>query len=719
MSKTTNSSRRDFLRTSAVAGGGLILGFYLPAGRARAASEESASAAFAPNAFLRIGTDGSVTIIVNKSEMGQGVFTSLPMLIAEELDADWSKIRVEAAPVDPAYNHTVFGMQITGGSTSVSSSWTQFRNAGATAKAMLLAAAANQWQVKASECHADNGFVIHGSSKRRLSYGSLAGAAGQLKPPKDAPLKDPKDFKLIGKRIKRLDTHDKTNGKAVFGIDVKLPGLLTAVLLRPPVFGARVKTMDASKARASKGVRDVVQLDSGIAVVADGFWTAAQGRDALKVEWDEGPLERFDTKSQTEQYAALARTPGMVAKRAGDAENGLERSAKRLEAVYDVPYLAHATMEPMNCTAVVGADQCEVWTGSQMQTVDRLVAAQAAGLKPEQVKLHTMLLGGGFGRRAMPDCHVVREAVLVAKAVRAPVKVVWTREDDMRGGYYRPRYLHTFAAGLDTEGKPLAWHHRIVGQSIMAGTPFEGYLVRDGIDGSSVEGATDLPYSIPNLKVELHSPRIGIPVLWWRSVGSSHTAFVTEAFLDEVAAAAGKDPYQYRRELLSAQPRHRAVLDLAAQKAGWGTPLAAGRGRGIAVHHSFDSYVAQVAEVSVAKDGGVKVHRVVCAIDCGTVVNPDIVEAQMESAIVFGLSAALHGEITFKNGQVEQSNFHDYPVLTMSETPKMEVHIVSSNEPPTGVGEPGVPPVAPAVTNAIFAATGKRVRKLPIRMDQA
>ena len=719
MNEILNLSRRTFLKTSALAGGGLVLGVYLPQLGNPAAAAPQKSAIFAPNAFIRIGTDDSVTVIANHSEMGQGVYTALPMLVAEELDADWSKIRVEAAPVDAVYNHTQFGIQMTGGSTSTWSEWERLRKAGATARAMLIAAAAQTWKVDPASCRTQNGQVIEPSTGRRLSYGRLAEKASRMTPPQSVTLKDPKDFKLVGKPTKRLDTPEKTNGKGIFGIDVKVPGMLVAVVARPPVFGGKVQRVNASKAKAVSGVRHVLEINRGVAVVADGFWSAKLGREALEIVWDEGQLAGLDSRTQREHYAALAKQPGGVAKKEGDVAAAMGLAAKKIEAVYELPYLSHATMEPMNCVADVRPDGCDVWTGTQFQTVDRGGAAQAAGLKPEQVKVHTTLLGGGFGRRAVFDSHFVREAVQVSKAVKAPVKVIWTREDDIHGGYYRPACYHSIAAGLDAAGNPVAWQHRIVCQSFMIGTPFESAMVKNGVDGTAVEGAADLPYEIPNLLVDWQQAPGGVPVHFWRSVGHSHTAFVVESFLDELSHAAGKDPYEFRRALLGKHPRHRKVLELAAEKAGWEKPLPQGRGRGLAVHESFGSFVAQVAEASVSKEGKVRVHRVVCAIDCGPTVNPDTIRAQMEGGIVFGLTAALYGEITFEKGRVKQRNFHDYPMLRINEMPEVEVHIVPSTEKMGGVGETAVPPIAPAVTNAIFAATEKRIRKLPVRMSEA
>ncbi len=714
--------RRSFLKVSAAAGGGLLISLYLPefaaateAGKSAGVPQPGMAALpFAPNAFVRIGTDESVTVIINKSEMGQGVYTSLPMLLAEELEADWSKIKVESAPVDAAYNHPSFGIQMTGGSTSTASEWERFRKAGATARVMLIAAAAQSWQVDAQSCYAANGYVIHAPSRRRVSFGSLADAAAKIPPPKDVKLKDPADFKLIGKATRRLDAPAKVNGTAQFGIDVKIPGMLTAVIARSPVFGGKVATVNAEAAKAVPGVRNVVQVPSGVAVIADGFWPAKLGRDKLDIKWDEGRNANLSTRGMREQYASLAKRPGKVARKVGDPARALAGAAKIITAEYEVPYLAHAMMEPLNCVVDLRAGSCEIWTGTQFQTVDRMAAAAVAGLKPEQVQIHTTLLGGGFGRRANPASDFVIEAVQVAKAAQVPVKVIWTREDDIRGGWYRPMWYDRMSAGVDASGNPSAWTHTIVGQSIMEGTAFEAFGIKDGIDAASVEGAADLLYGIPNLQVDLHTPKIGVPVMWWRSVGHSHNGFAVEAFFDEVAHEGGKDPFELRRSLLAGQPRMRGVLELVAEKGNWSKPLPAGRGRGIATHFSFDSYVAQVAEVSVDKEGKVRVHRVVCAVDCGRVVNPDTVKAQMEGGIIFGLTAALKGEITLDRGRVQQRNFHDYPMLRINEAPEIEVHIVPSTENPTGVGEPGVPPVAPAVANAIFAATGKRVRKLPI-----
>jgi isoquinoline 1-oxidoreductase beta subunit len=536
--------------------------------------------------------------------------------------------------------------------------------------------------------------------------------------PKEVKLKDPSAFTIIGKPTPRLDTRPKVDGKAVFGADVSIPGMLVALVARPPVFGAKAKSFAGEKAKAVPGVKGVVLIDSGVAVVADTFWTAKRGRDALQVEWDEGALTSLSTDGLRKQYADLARSPGLSARKEGDPEKILSSSDKRLTAEYEVPYLAHAAMEPLNCTVDLREGRCEVWAGTQFQTVDRGAIAKTVGLKPEEVFIHTTFLGGGFGRRANPHSDFMVEAAQVAKAIGKPVKVFWTREDDTKGGYYRPFWYDRISGSVDAKGKIDSWHHTIVGQSIMQGTIMEPHMVIKGIDATSVEGAKDMPYDVPNVYVGLHSPVIGVPVQWWRSVGHSHTAFVVEGFMDELAYAARVDPYEFRRQHLTRQPRLLGVLDLAAKKAGWGSPVAKGRGRGIAVAKSFKSFVAEVAEVSVEKSGEVRVHKVVCAVDCGRAVNPSTIEAQMESGIVYGLSAALYGEITLRNGKVEQANFNDYPVLRMDSMPVIEAHIAESTEHPTGTGEPGVPPIAPAVANAIFAATGKRVRRLPIDPEQ-
>ncbi|HVR22085.1 MAG TPA: xanthine dehydrogenase family protein molybdopterin-binding subunit [Candidatus Polarisedimenticolia bacterium] len=715
--------RRDFLKISVAASGGLLIGFRFPGisalASAQSSPEQHASATtFMPNAFVRIGTDERITVIVNHSEMGQGVYTSLPMLLADELDADWSKVGFEAAPVDPKYNHPAFGIQMTGGSSSVYSGLQQFREAGAAARALLIAAAAQQWNVDAAACLTESGAVFN-KKGQKLTYGHLATAAAKLPPPEHVQLKDPKTFKLIGKPIKRLDTPEKLNGEAVFGIDVKLPGMLTAVITRPPIFGATMKSFDDSRARSMPGVKKIVAIPAGVAVIADTFWQAKTARDALRVEWDEGSMQNFNTTEMMHQFRERAKSPGTRVRKDGDATAALASAAKKIEAVYEVPYLSHLMMEPLNCAVDLRGDSCEVWTGSQFQTIDRANAAKIAGLPPEKVQLHTTFLGGGFGRRANPQSDFVVEAVHVAKAAGVPVKVIWTREEDMAGGWYRPAFLHAIEGGIDASGNAVSWRSRLVGQSIMAGTLFAAVMMKGkDYDPASVEGVDDLPYEIPNLTVESHQAEIKVPVQWLRSVGHSHTAFATECFVDELAGLAQKDPYEFRRALLQKHPRHLGVLDLAAQKAGWGKPLPKGMGRGIAVHFAFESYSAHVAEVSV-EDGNVRVHRMVCAIDCGQYVNPGIIAAQTEGGAIFGASAALFQELTFENGRLRQTNFNTFPVMRMNECPQIETHIVDNHEKSGGIGEPGVPCAAPAIANAIFAATGKRIRKLPIRLSEA
>jgi isoquinoline 1-oxidoreductase beta subunit len=707
----TTVNRRQFLKSSAALGGALVIGFWLPEKGGRAFAQPQVQRTSPPNAFLRVDKDGTCTVFVKHLEFGQGVTTSLPMLVAEELECDWTKVRYALAPANPVYAHTAFGMQMTGGSSSVWNSWDQLRTVGAQARTMLMQAAADQWKVKLADVRADKGFVI-GPGGKKFSYGQLAEAANKLPVPEKVDLKPAKDFKLIGKPTRRIDSLEKVNGKAVFGMDVKVPDLHVAVVLHPPVFGAKVKSFNADKVKNVPGVTHVVELASGVAVVAKNFWSAKVGRDELTVDWDLGPNAQLSTEGLRKQFGELARTAGKNAKKAGDAA-AIAAAPKKIVAEYEVPFLAHAAMEPLNCTIAMQGDGAEIWVGSQFQGVDQPAAAKALGLDPAKVKLNTVLAGGGFGRRANPTSDYVVEACEIAKKVKVPVKVVWTREDDIKGGYYRPMYVHRVQAGIDAAGKLTGWQHVIVGPSIVGGTPFEAMMVKDGIDPTSVEGVGDMPYEIPNLDVSLHTVSTGVPVLWWRSVGHSHTGFVVETMIDEAAKAAGKDPVEFRRAMLSKHPRVLKVLDLAASKAGWGTALPQGRARGIAVVESFGSVCAQVAEVSLV-GGAPKVHRVVAAFDCGLVVNPLTVEAQVQSAIAFGLSAALYGKITLKDGRVEQSNFHDYPVLRMSEMPKVEVHLVTGGDKPTGVGEPGTPPIAPAVANALFALTGKMARVLPL-----
>ncbi|MDI9238472.1 xanthine dehydrogenase family protein molybdopterin-binding subunit [Lysobacter sp. LF1] len=723
MNAPIQTSRRQFLKATATVGAGLVVAFVVPGARRFAYAAPEAAAAvttgLVPNAFLRVGPDDRVSVLIAHSEMGQGVWTTLAMLVADELDADWTTVQVEHAPAAPAYAHTAFGMQMTGGSSSTWSEFERYRQAGATARALLVAAAAQKFGVPVAQVRTEKGFAIAGEQRAR--YGELADAAAKLPAPTKVALKDPKQWTLIGQPTRRLDTPEKISGRAQFGMDVQFDGLLTAVVARAPVFGGTVKSFDATAAKAIPGVRNVVEVPTGVAVVADHYWAAKLGRDALKVEWDLGPNAALDTTAMREQFRTLAVTDGTVAAQAGDAKGALGKAARTLEAEYNVPYLAHAPMEPLNCTVKLSPDACEIWTGTQFQTLDQQVAAKITGLAPEQVHIHTTFLGGGFGRRATPTSDFVSEAVQVAKAAGAPVKTVWSREDDIRGGYYRPMYLQQARIGMDAQGKPVAWHHVLVGQSILAGSPFEAAMVKNGIDSTSVEGVADSPYfkEIANHRVELHSPRTGIPVLWWRSVGHSYNAFVMESLIDELAHAAKQDPIAYRRTLLQNHPRHLAALNLAAEKAGWGSPLPQGQARGVAVHESFGSFIAQVAEVSLDRQAAtgptIRVHRVVCAIDCGLAVNPEGVRAQMESGIAFGLGAALHSALSFKDGRVQESNYHDYRVLRLDEMPRVEVHIVPSTEKMGGAGEPGTPPIAPAVANALFALTGERLRELPLR----
>ncbi|MFG6177684.1 molybdopterin cofactor-binding domain-containing protein [Halomonas sp. THAF12] len=728
---TVNVSRRGFMKGSA----GLALGLYMAPllgskGSARAAGDNGE---FAPNAFVRVTPEGEVVVIAKHIEMGQGTYTGLATLVAEELDADWQRVRVEGAPADTQrYQNLMFGIQGTGGSTSIANSFEQMRKAGATARAMLVAAAAERLDVPANSLSVSQSKVVHEGSGRELGFGELAEAAADLPVPDEVTLKSPEQFTLIGKqRLMRQDSPAKTDGSARFTQDVQLDGMLIAVPAHPPRFGSRLASVDDAEALKVPGVVASVRFPSPtrggdlVAVLASNTWAAIQGRDALTLEWDDSDAFTMGSEALEADYRERAGKPGETVTDRGDAASALEAADQVIEADYVVPYLAHAAMEPLNCVVELGDDRCAIHNGEQWQTMDQQQVAQLLGLSPEKVIIHQLYAGGSFGRRANPISDYVLEAVAIAKAARdqgndAPVKMVWTREDDTRGGHYRPFNYHRARLALDADGNLTAWHQRLVGQSIMTGTPMESMMVKDGIDPTSVEGAADLAYAVPALNVELHTPKdIGVPVQWWRSVGHTHTAFSTESLIDEAAVAAGQDPYQYRRERLGENPRWRGVLDLAAEKAGWSTPLEAGadgvkRGRGIAVHESFSSYVAQVAEVSVDGDGKLKVDRVVCAVDCGVAVNPDMIRAQMEGGIGFALAAALHSELTLEDGQVKQSNFHDFQVLRLNEMPEIEVHIVPSAEAPTGVGEPGVPPLAPAVTNAIHAATGQRLRRLPI-----
>lgn len=728
-------TRRRVLQGAAALGAGLVVGFrWTPRSRTARAADPEGDAVFAPNAFVRVAPDGTVTILSKHIEFGQGTYTGLATIVADEMDADWSKVRVEAAPADAElYANLAFGIQGTGGSTAMANSWMQMRQAGATARALLVAAAAERWGVPAGEIEVKEGTVRHRG--RSAGFGELVEAAAQLEPPAEVGLKDPSDFTLIGTDPKRLDVAAKTQATAVFTQDFTRPGMLTALVARPPRFGGKVARFDATAAREVPGVAAVVEVPTGVAVLAKGFWAAKKGRDALEIQWDDSAAETRGSAELLAEYRGKLGEPGLPARREGDAAAALEQAAADghtvVEADFEFPYLAHAPMETLDCVIERGeTDQgeagCTAWAGSQLQTVDQGTIAGILGLEPRQVTLHTLLGGGSFGRRATPNADVAAEAAHVAKALdgtdldpTTPVKLVWTREDDIRGGRYRPLAVHRLRATLDGDGLPLVWEHRIVTQSILKGTPFEAALVQNGIDGTSVEGARGLPYAIPNLQVELHTTEVGVPVLWWRSVGHTHNGYATEVFLDQLAHAAGRDPVALRRELLAEHPRHLGVLNLAAEKAGWGEKLPEGRAHGVAVHESFGSYVAQVVEVSVRKgpDGlpWPEVHRVVCAVDCGVAINPGIIAAQMESGIGYGLGAALYNEIVLEEGRVRQSNFHDYRPLRIHDMPAVEVHVVPSADDPTGVGEPGVPPIAPAVANAYFQLTGRWLHRLPFR----
>ncbi len=709
-------SRRTFLTSSAVTGASLVIAFHIPRkAEALLLATGPKHPLPAPNAFLRISPDGLVTVQLSHSEMGQSIWTTLPMLLAEELECDWAKIRVETAPAAPAYFHTGFGMQMTGGSSSTWSEFDRYRTVGAMAREMLVRAAAARWKVDPKQLSVDNGFVVKGTE--RLSFGELAEAAQALTAPTAVTLKPSSQWKLIGKPTPRLDTPQKISGKAQFGIDIQFPGLRTAVVLRGPVFGAKVKSFDATKAKAVPGVEMVVQVPSGVAVVASNFWAARSGRDELDVQWDLGPGQEVDTTQLLASYRVMAQKPGALVLKKGDCEASLASASRQLLAEYDVPYLAHAAMEPLNCTVRLEKERCDVWVGTQFQTNDQAVAAKISGLSTDKVYIHTTFLGGGFGRRANPTSDFVSEAVHVAKASGVPVKVLWTREDDMHGGYYRPLFLHRVQVGVNGQGFPVAWKHTVVGQSLLAGTPFEA-MVKNGIDESSVEGVVDSPYleSVRAKLITLHSPRNAVPVLWWRSVGNTHTAFAMECTLDELAHQAQMDPLAYRLAMLKGQPRQLAVLKLAAQKAGWGTPPPAGTARGLALHASFGSIVAQVAEVSVDKSKNIRVTKVVCAVDCGLAVNPLSLEAQVQGSVAYGLSPTLHSALTLKEGKVQESNFNDYVVLRLNEMPKVEVHIVPSKGKMGGIGEPATAPINAAVANAVFALTGQRLRSLPLKL---
>lgn len=712
------ATRRGFLRGAGAAAGAFVLATHVRLGnRALTAAGEKPRPVTDPNLFLKIGKDNTITVLLKHFEMGQGVTTGLTTLAAEELEADWNQMRFEFAPANAKfYNNLAFGpYQGTGGSTSIANSWEQMRKVGAAARTMFVTAAARKWSVPAEEITVEKGVFSHAASGNSATYGDLAADAMSQPVPDDVALKEPGQWKLIGQRLPRLDSPEKTNGKAVFSLDIRRPGMLTAVVKRPEQFGATVASFDAGEAKKVKGVVDVVQIPSGVAVLAEDTWAAIKGRNALQVTWDTSKASTQSSTGILADFRKLADGKGLPAARRGDPEGALSRAEKILEAEFTFPFLAHAPMEPMNGTMELRADGAEIWSASQLQSVDQFVTSKILGLKPEQVAINTVLSGGSFGRRATGDADWTAELAHVVKAIegRAPVHLVWTREDDIRGAYYRSMALHRIRAGLTAEGNLSGWHHKIVCKSLAIGTPFEKAMVHEGIDHTSVEGVADTPYAIADMNVESFNAEAPMKVLWWRSVGHTHTAQAMETMMDELAHAAGKDPVEFRLGLLAEQPRDAAVLKLAAEKANWGEKLPEGKGRGIACHRSFNSYVAMVADVTV-EDGDTKVDRVVAAVDCGVAVNPDIVTAQIEGAIGFALSAVLRNRITLNEGRTVESNFHDYDPARMSEMPKVEVHIVPSDASPTGIGEPGVPCLAPAIGNAIFAATGKRHRSLPL-----
>jgi len=714
--------RRSFLKLTAVSG--FALGAFPLSTLAQDAAKPAGLKPFEqPLAFVHIDKDGTTTITINRLDFGQGVQTSLPMILADELDADWSKVKSAHGSSDPAYVDPVFGMHITGGSGSIAHSYTQYRELGARTRAMLVSAAAAQWKVDAGTLRTRNGVVI-GPGGKQLSYGELADAAMKLPVPEKVALKDPKDFRFIGKATGRLDAKAKSSGHQGYGIDVRLPGMLTAVIAKPPVFAARLKSVDDSAAKAIKGVKAVLRVPvdrggEGVAVIADGYWAAKQGRDALKLEWDTSGVEKVDTAKQLAQYRELATKPGA---RKYDADvSKLAGTAHTIEAEYVFPYLAHAPMEPLNCTVAVTGDKAELWMGSQMPGLDGFAASKVLGVPPQNVKVNVQMAGGGFGRRAIASSDYVVEACTVAKAAQAaglsaPVRTLWSREDDIKGGYYRPMHLHTAKIGFDAQGNIAAWDHVIVGQSILGGTPFEPMMVKGGIDGTAVEGMKE-PYEIP-MRLTVHHPKVNVPVLWWRSVGSTHTAFVMETLVDEIARTTKQDPVAYRMKLIGNEhPRHKAALQLAVDKSGYGKKtLAAGRAWGVAVHESFNSVVAYVVEASV-KDGTPTLHTVTAGVHCNLVINPKSLEAQVQGGALMGLSMCLPGAaITLKDGVVEQSNFADYVVPRMPDMPQIAVYTVPSADAPTGMGEPGLPPLAPAFANAVASLTGKPLRELPFKL---
>jgi isoquinoline 1-oxidoreductase beta subunit len=709
--------RRNVLKGIAAMGGGLIVGFYVPVREAGAQLFPPAPKKFfPPNAFVRIAPDNTITIIAKHTEMGQGAYTGLATILADELDADWSQVRVESAPVDPEmYAHLGFGgMQATGGSSSIPNSWMQMRRVGATMRAMLVTAAAEQWQVPAAELTVSRGMVEHPASGRKASFGELSEAAAAVTPPQDAPLKDPQQFTLIGQSVPRVDSAAKSTGKALFTMDVYRPNMLTAVVARAPRFGGKLKSFDATEARKVKGVVDVVEIPRGVAVLATGTYAARKGRDALRTEWDESGAEKRGTEEIIADYLKLAEQPGAVVQKLGDTNAAIKSAARTFEATYIFPYLAHATMEPLDYVIEKSGDRYQVFSGTQMQSIDRMRMAEVLGCKPEDISITTLYAGGGFGRRGnfVPDLDAEVATILKASGGERPIKLVYTREDDMMGGYYRPLFVHKMRGAIDAQGEISAWENRVIGQSFVVGT-FFGAVVQNGIDPIAVEGSAHLPYAVPNVSVDAHLAEAGVTTLAWRSVGHTHTGYSKETFLDEMLYAAGRDPVEARLKLMT-DPREKAVLELAADKAGWGKPLPEGRARGVAYVQSFGTRVAQIAEVSLNRDGTPKVERVVCAVDCGIAINPDVIAAQIEGGVGFGLTAALYGDIRIEKGRVVTKNFDAYRLLRINEMPSIEVHIVQSDQDPSGIGEPGVPPIAPAVANAYFRLTGRRVYRLPI-----
>jgi isoquinoline 1-oxidoreductase beta subunit len=714
MSQETPSSdlnRRDFLKAGSAISAGFILSFYIPTlGRREALASQSPTIGSGPNAFIEIKPDNSITLTINHLEMGQGINTSMSQLIAEELECDWKNIRAVSAPANAVYNGPR-GMQMTGGSSSLITGYDQYRKIGATMKQMLIQAAAQKWNIAPSECRAENGFII--SSKGKLSFGELATEASRLPVPEKVSLKDPKDFKVIGQSMSRVDALDKSTGKAIYGLDIRIPNMVFAVLARPPLPTAKLISFDETAARKIDGVIDVIRFDESVAVLAKDTWTARRGRDSLNPKYDLQGSEKMSSESLFEEFKkSLTEVPGVVVDKRGDVDTAFAKAHKKISATYEFPYLAHATMEPMNCTIHFDGKTAELWSGHQMPTMDQNAAAEILEIPASKVQIHTVYAGGSFGRRGSKNCDYVVEAAKLAKIAKRPLQIVWTREDDMRGGYYRPMNVHQAEIAFDSHHQFLGWKHKISGQSVVGGSPLEKMMVKDGVENVVVEGVANTPYEIPNFLCDLRRPTPNMTTLWWRSVGHSHTAFVTETLIDEIAHETKQDALKMREKLLKNSPRHLSVLNLLAKKSPWGKPAPKGHAYGLAVHESFKSVVGHVVEVSVEK-GEVILHHVWSAVDCGQVVNPEGAKTQVQGAFVYGLSAALFGEVVIKNGQVVTSNFHDYPVLRMSQMPKMEVFFVESHGTPTGLGEPGLPAAAPAVANAIFKITGRRLRTLP------